>query len=52
MTDETAQRKLERLEPEVQGRSGIPPAAPEILRRYSTDAGAAERDALVEASTR
>ena len=34
------------------GRAGIPPAAAEILRRYSTEAAAAEQDRLVEASTR
>ena len=33
------------------GRAGIPPAAAKILRRYSTEAAAAEQDQLVEAST-
>ena len=36
--------------PVVAGRAGIPPAAAEILRSYSQEAAAAERDELVEAS--
>ena len=38
--------------PMAMGRAGIPPAAVKILRRYSTEAAAAEQDELVEASTK
>ena len=38
--------------PMAMGRAGIPPAAAKILRRYSTEAEAAEQDELAEASTR
>ena len=37
--------------PIAMGKAGIPPAAAEILSRYSTEAAAAEQDELVEAST-
>ena len=38
--------------PMEMGRAGIPPAAARILRRYRSEAAAAEQDELVEASTR
>ena len=36
--------------PMAVGTAGIPPAAAEILRRYSTEAATAEQDELAEAS--
>ncbi len=38
--------------PIAMGKAGIPPAAARILRGYSREAAAAERDELAEASTR